>query len=44
MPAFLGECRLPDGNWAVVKHLDRHDLAGLSQALPDWVESITEGA
>ncbi len=36
MTALYGEWRMPDGHWAVVKHLDRHDLASLAEALPEW--------
>ncbi|MES2155188.1 MAG: hypothetical protein V4510_08645 [bacterium] len=36
MTAFDGEWRMPDGRWAIVRHLDRSDLAPLADAIPDW--------
>lgn len=44
MPAFYGECKVADGQWAVVKQLDRHDLAALEEAIPEWSASGEDGA
>lgn len=27
---------MPDGQWAVVRHLDRNELADLADAIPEW--------
>lgn len=36
MPALRGYCPLPDGNWALVRELDRQDLAPLGSMLVRW--------
>jgi hypothetical protein len=39
MAGLYGEWQMPDGQWAVVKQLDRHDLMELADALPEWAAS-----
>lgn len=42
MATPIGICETPAGNWALVRHLDRHDLAGIAPAVHAWIDSIPE--
>ncbi|MHB8633861.1 MAG: hypothetical protein ACYDBQ_07855 [Thermoplasmatota archaeon] len=42
MPGLRGYWPLPDGAWAVVRDLDREDLAVLADSLAAWQERPTE--
>jgi hypothetical protein len=43
MPAMRGYCSLPDGSWALVRELDRQDLAALGSMFARWHANPHDG-